>query len=213
MVLAAAACGSDAAVDAGPDARVCLVGDAEAEPEIELVYRTIDGEMAPLVDGQEAPLILPPQGGKVFIVGVKARNVDVCGARLAGALRDPCNGRVVGLERRNVFLVPGDGGWAIPRQPRELSDYANIPVCPNFVSDLDADRAEMTLEITLTDGRGREASARATVRPTCAEPQFAEQCACECDADYRLGDPCPEDGEHEENGECPEDPRWEVLLP
>jgi len=149
--------------------------------------------MAPLVDGGEVSLILPPQGGKVFLVGVRARNLDVCNVRLASAIRDHCTGRIVGRDGRPIFMVKGADGWAVPRQPHELSDYANVPACPSFGTERDVDGEPYDLELSLIDGRGREILINSTVVPVCAEPGVAGQCECECDKDYRLGAACEPD--------------------
>ena len=125
--------------EAAQDEARCYVGDPAAAPEVELIYRNIDGTMGTLDESGRVPMILPPQGGKVFLVGVRARNIDICGVRLHAALRDQCSGRIVGAERRPIFLGADGTGWAVPRQPHELSDYANVPACPSFGTDRDVD--------------------------------------------------------------------------
>ncbi len=64
----------------------CFYGDESAAPEGELVYRTVDEQMATLQDGQEVPMILPPQGGKVILVGARVRNMDLCSLQANGGL-------------------------------------------------------------------------------------------------------------------------------
>lgn len=199
LVLAALLAGCEDHGETGPDDPVrpaeCLIGDPDAAPELELVYRTVDGTLASLERGGRVPLILPPQGGKVLLVGIRARNVDGCGLRITAALRDPCTGRVLGLDRRPVFLVDDGSGWAVPRQVAQLSDYANIPACPNFATERDVDEQELVLEVEIEDIAGRTARAETRLTPYCGEAQHLAQCACECDADYVLGRACEPDGD------------------
>ena len=202
--MVAAACSGSDEDESGIDPAECFVGDPALAPEVELIQRSVDGQMAPLTDGGDVDLILPPQGGKVFLVGVRARNVDICNVRLSSAIRDHCTGRVVGRDGRPIFLVKGADGWAVPRQPHELSDYANVPACPSFGTERDVNDEPYDLELSFTDGRGRETVITSTVVPVCAEPGVAGQCECECDKDFRLGAACEPDPEpRPPAGTCP----------
>jgi hypothetical protein len=183
-----AACGDD-------DPTCTFIGDPDLPLEIQVIYRAADGSSRLLVDGGTIDLVTPDQGGKVALPGVRARNVDTCSVALNAALRDPCNNRVIALEQRPVNLVAGDDGWAVPKQPGELSDYANVPACPTAAATRDVDDEPFVLEVRLTDGRGRIAMQTMTVTPVCAEADSAEACRCECDVDYLLAcepeEPCP----------------------
>jgi hypothetical protein len=191
VALAHAACGDD---DPSCDE---FIGDPDQPLEIELIYRAADGTSKVLVDGGTIDLITPDQGGKVALPGVRARNVDTCSVALNAALRDPCNNRVIALEQRPINLVASgdDDGWAVPAQPGELSDYANVPACPTAAPTRDVDGEPFLLEVRLTDGRGRIATRTMTVTPVCAEADEAQACRCECDLDYLLAcepeEPCP----------------------
>ncbi len=205
LVLVASCGGDEPATDMMPSTPLdCFIGDRGAAPELQLVYRTVDGQMAPFVDGADIPLILPPQGGKVFLIGVRARNVDGCGLRISASMRDACTGRILGRDGRPIFLTADAEGWGIPRQPRELSDYANVPACPSFAALRDVDNEPYQVELSITDRDGRTAAVTTTVVPVCAEAQFFDQCTCECDADYILGGGCalPPDGD-DPPGTCP----------
>jgi hypothetical protein len=203
--IAAGACaGTIESDDQALDPADCFVGDPDLEPEVQLIYRTVEGAYAPLEEMGQVPMILPPQGGKVFLVGVRARNLDICGVQLVAGFRDHCSGRIVGSERRPVFLVKDAEGWAVPRQPHELSDYSNVPACPSFGTDRDVDGEPYELELQLTDGRQRSVILTRDVVPVCGEAQHAAQCECECDADYILGQGCPvETGPRPAPGTCP----------
>lgn len=213
--------GADCDVAPTPDAGIepepvppCIIGDENAAAEIVLVYRTVDGEVADVVDNGEVPLILPPQGGKVTLVGVRAKNVTcrlLLNANLSNSL---CGGNIIGLEGRPVDLEVRDDGFGYPAAPDTLQNYVNIPVCPTFTSTRDGDGHPYVLQLRATEVRRLdEETARthvlnATVTPVCAEPEIFDDCSCECDADLVLGvdraEQCP--GIHDndiEPGTCP----------
>lgn len=195
----------------------CIIGDPDAPAdaaELALVYRTVDGQIADLADGDEVPLILPPQGGKVTLIGVKAKNVT-CRLLLNGGLSDSlCGGSIIGREGRPVELEEGEGGFGFPAAPDTLQNYVNIPVCPTFGSTRDGDGQPYVLELRATEARRQgEDTARthvlsATVTPVCAEPDILEDCRCECDADLILeidrAKQCPTIHDNDiEPGTCP----------
>jgi hypothetical protein len=185
-----AACGDDAP----PDGGLCIVGD----PTQPAVLQVVAHGLAPLPDGGTILLETPPQGGHVIFAGVRVKNANLCGATLQAALRDPCSGRVVGLERRPIAWRLADDGFAEPAQPEEISDYANIPACPNAAIDHDVDGHPLQLEIRLYE-ESRMTETILTVTPTCADGDT--YCTCDCDSDYDLG------------GECPVDPDGGVACP
>lgn len=182
----AAACGDDA----GPEPASCPVGD-RAQP-IELAIMWSDGvAIHDLVDGGEVPLRRPLQGGQAIMIGVRARNVDGCRVDLTTTLRDPDDGRSLGLDVRPVMLTPGADGWARPSEPY-VQSVGSTPACPNLAGDADIHGNAWKVELRLDEqGTGRSATAFATVRPVCDETSPKEECECECDADYELGAPCP----------------------
>lgn len=198
LVVAGADCDVVPEVDAGipPEPQPpCIIGDENAEAEIVLVYRTVDGEVADLVDGQEVPLILPPQGGKVTLIGVRAKNVT-CRLLVNGSLSNSlCGGNLIGVEGRPVDLEVREDGFGYPAAADTLQNYSNIAVCPNASSTRDGDGQPYALQIRATEIRRLdEETARthvltATVTPVCAEPEFFDQCTCTCDADFINGVP------------------------
>src|SRR5687768_4064252 len=106
LVLAGADCEVVPEADAGPaePQPPCIIGDESAEAEIVMVYRTVDGEVADVVDNGEVPLILPPQGGKVTLIGVRAKNVTCSLQVFASVSNSFCGGNIFGLEGRVVDL-------------------------------------------------------------------------------------------------------------
>jgi hypothetical protein len=168
----------------------CFVGDRSLPPQIEVVYRDVDNTMQPLSEGGEVPLILPPQGGKVMVVGVRARNLDGCPLEIATSIRDTCSNAIVALERRPITLEPTADGWLEPLAPADLTNYSNLPACPRANLDRDVHGQPYVLTIRVTDKENRTAETMLEIVPTCAEPQFMDQCLCECRSDYSLGDEC-----------------------
>ncbi len=185
ITLAAAAAGCADGRSACDDA---LVGDPDAEPVLELV--TLLGDIAlPLSDGGDCPLILAPQGGHIVPVAARASNLAAGQVQLTGWLSDPTSGQVLGLESRPAVLIDGGDGWAVPERPGSLASFANIAACPS-VLPRDVHDQPWLLELRVEDCAGRSVESHVTVTPRC-DGDFAALCACECDADYLLGDPCP----------------------
>ena len=196
----------------------CVIGDDTAAAEIELVYRTVDGQIEKLDDGDEVPLILPVQGGKVIYVGVRGRNLS-CRVNLTAGVFDLCQepATVVGVDGRPVLLVDDGAGTAVPvNDPSDIvvGNLANVPMCPTFASTVDTNTAEMRLELRVTEERragedeSRVHTLTALIRPVCAEEAWAEDCNCECDAGFVLEmtreEQCPTiDDDDPPEGECP----------
>jgi hypothetical protein len=193
LMLGLLACGDDAQGDdmaRASVARTCFVGDPALGPELEVVYRTATGEQLVAQPMGHLPLIEPPQGGKVMFIGVRARNVDGCGATLTTALVEPGSGSVVSLERRPVFLDPQPDGWLHPRLPAEMSNYSNLPACPRANLARSIASQPYDLKVVFTDVAGRSAERVLPIVPTCGEPERYAACECECAKDYVLGGVC-----------------------
>ncbi len=71
------------------DVQVLRSGLAGDEPEIEVTARNVDKVAETVNEGATVSLIEPPQGGRVIFVGVRVMNMNACGARITGVLRDP----------------------------------------------------------------------------------------------------------------------------
>jgi hypothetical protein len=191
--------GTDAGVDAGPDAGFswdggCLVlGDPAADPVIELVGLDNSQQMIPLQAGGPIPLFAAPQGGYVLMAGVRARNIQICGAQVTGSFKDPCSGRVLGLDGRTVDLAPtaaGDAAEPFGQAFALLSRFANIPACPSAAASRDVDHNRYDLTVHLQDARGKSAETTFSITPDCATAPDPAQCQCYCTAGYQLGQPC-----------------------
>src|SRR4051812_48518258 len=112
----ASGCGPEPApsTDAGPDAHAgCtkpFIGDASKPLEIEIIALKADYTAAPVSAGDGVALLFPPQGGRVVFAGVRARNVDPCGAQLTGSVRDLAT-QQISVDSRTINLQATDDGW------------------------------------------------------------------------------------------------------
>jgi len=200
----------DAGADVGPSpCATGFLGDPNAAPEIELRALTATGEDVPLTEGGELAIIFPPQGGRVAFLGVRARNVDGCGLKIIGALRDPVS-KGVTLDGRTVNLAREADGWGTTGRganitniddSQAIGDYSNVPLCPNSWAKQDVFDEPFEVEVQITDRLKRAATKKVTVTPRCAEPGAREtSCRCLCKAGYVLGESCGEDAGAPEGG-------------
>jgi hypothetical protein len=194
--------------DAGTDADAAspcaagFLGDPALEPQIELRTLKADGSDVPLADGNDLAIILPPQGGRVAFVGIRATNLDGCGVQITGALRDPAtkqirvDGRTTNLNREpDGWGVSGRGTTTNIEDSALIADYSNIPLCPNQWASTDVYDQTFELEVIVQDRRKKQVSKIIKVTPRCAEPGAKEtSCRCICKKDYALGDVCGADG-------------------
>jgi hypothetical protein len=134
-------------------------------------------------------------------VGVRALNLDGCGAQVTGALRD-LGSRQVRLDGRTVNLRKQADGWGTTgtgtttnlEDSAAIGDYSNIPTCPNQWADVDVFDQPFELEVIVQDRRKKKASKIIRVTPRCAEPGAKETaCRCLCKHGYQLGEACGDD--------------------
>ncbi|MCE9572851.1 MAG: hypothetical protein K8W52_06815 [Deltaproteobacteria bacterium] len=170
---------TDAPVDAWPCG---VVGDLTLPPEMQVVYRTEQGASL-VVDGATLPLVDPIQGGKVLLIGLRVKNVDLCESSIQIAIKDLVNGRVAGVERRSVTWGLAPDGFAEPADPVTFYDYANVPLCPNGNIAQDIDGNPWQLEAQFYNGNLITAEQLLTITPSCADVVDPTQCQCECAMD------------------------------
>lgn len=157
---------------------------------IEIVPGVADeGKFAELRDGDPLPLVTPPQGGHVSFVGVRARNVDACHAKITARILSIQSGLIAAEEARDIRLAPATDGWAEPNFS-DISSVANVPMCPDYHDESIVDTS-YTLVVRLEDSRGSmfAGEAKRTVIPSCLQSADYEKarCMCECKARYVLG--------------------------
>ncbi len=192
-VLALAACSSHGHVPMTPDAAIdgSTVDSSPVTPEIELMYRSRDGMATTCSPDAAVPLTLPPQGGFVLLVGLRAKHLDLSSVMITASIRDTVSDQVVSLEQRPVTLAIGSDGWATPDMPDSLSNWSNLPACPMASATRDVFDQPYLLHIAVEDGTGAMADAKLAIVPSCETGSAGDVCRCECKRGYKLGDPCP----------------------
>lgn len=192
--LGSSGCGPDPTPppsDAGADAKACTLaylGDKTKDPELALIALGADYTASAITDGATVALLFPPQGGRVVFVGVRATNLDPCGVKLAGAMRD-ITSKQVRIDTRTINLEPSDDGWG-QSSAGDIASFANVPMCPNQWSNTTIDGTEYEVEVTLTDRDKRQVTKTIRVTPECAEPNLFAECTCICKGGYVLGEMC-----------------------
>lgn len=188
--------------DAGSDAQGCqldYVGDEKADIELEVITLDPEYSASPLAVGGSTSILIPPQGGRVIFAGVRAKNLDPCGVRLAGAVRDPASNQVR-IDTRTLNLDVADDGWA-QSDETDISTFSNIPVCSNNWAETDIFDQTFTLVVSVRDRSGKEAKAEIAMVPRCDEKKIVEldsgkkidiqkECLCTCKLGYVTGEAC-----------------------
>ena len=177
-----------------------FLGTASNPVDFQFVGVDNDYDAVPLADGGTPAILQPPQGGRVIFVGVRATNVDACGLQLTGALRDETS-RQVRPDSRTINLTSTNDGWGTTGPigmsvSGTISNFSNIPVCPDDWSTTDIDGHEYGLEVTIQDRGGRTLTKKIAVTPACSDPAGRAECQCICREGYVLGSDCtvPADG-------------------
>ena len=174
-----------------------LLGEGGA-PDFDMLVVAPDYSVHALADGDAVSMMLPPQGGRVVFVGVRATNVCPEALQLTGALRDPST-QQVRVDSRTTNLQPQPDGWGVSAPvgtiiSTQIADFSNVPVCPNQWASTDVFGHVFGLEVTIQDKTGRSLTKKIQVTPTCGEPANAAQCMCICMGGYMLGEACGDGG-------------------
>jgi len=166
--------------------------DPAGPPEIEIMYRSRDGMAVACASDAQVPLTVPPQGGMVLLVGMRAKNLaSNSNITLTASIRDTIDDQLLSVEQRPVQLTRGSGGWATPDDPSSLVNWANLPACPISSATRDLYDQPYVLRIAIEDEAGAMAEAKLSIVPTCESGPDGDLCRCQCDHRYVLGDPCP----------------------
>jgi len=193
---------SDGGVEAAPSTCAAgYLGDPTKDIVLELRALRADGTDVALDEGDDLAIVFPPQGGRVSFIGVRALNLDGCGAQVIGALRD-LGSRQVRVDGRTVNLTREADGWGTTGQgttaniedSAAIGDYSNVPVCPNEWADVDVFDQPFEVEVKVVDRSKKTATKVIKVTPRCAESGAkGTACRCLCKHGYVLGEPCGED--------------------
>src|SRR4051812_48660146 len=98
LLIACGGGGGNAIPDA-PQAVPCPIGDVSAPAEMEIVHLDEHDAVIETQPMQVVPLIAPPQGGWIVLLGVRAKNLD-CRPTLTTSLVDACDNELLQLDRR-----------------------------------------------------------------------------------------------------------------
>jgi hypothetical protein len=193
---------SDGGVEAAPPTCAAgYLGDPTKDIALELRALRADGTDVPLNEGDDLAIVFPPQGGRVSFIGVRAINLDGCGAQVIGALRD-LGSRQVRVDGRTVNLTREADGWGTTGQgtttniedSAAIGDYSNVPVCPNEWADVDVFDQPFEVEVKIVDRSKKTATKVIKVTPRCSESGAKGiACRCLCKHGYVLGESCGED--------------------
>jgi hypothetical protein len=162
----------------------CGTNSKQAPAEIQIVHQDANNLVIETQPMAQVPLIAPPQGGWIVLLGVRAKNINDQ-ATLTTALVDACDNQIIQVDGRPTHLDIGADGWS----QSSLTTFGNLPVCPELTATRDLHDVPYIIKVSVEDADGQKAIASLTVVPTC--PTDAPRCACECDRDYVVGNECP----------------------
>lgn len=189
LLLGAAACsGGGASVDASIDARRCPIGHPGEPVELEIVHLDAEDLVYTTQPDEQVPLLPPPQGGFILLLGARATNLDGCNLQLTTSFRDPCSDEIIKIDQRPTILEDTGDGWGIT----SLSSYGNLPLCPQVTSVHDLHDQPYIISVALRDLDGNQGEKELRVVPVC--PPDAPLCTCQCDHNYVVGGACPPTG-------------------
>jgi hypothetical protein len=163
----------------------CPFGDLSLPAEMQIIHLDAANNVFRTQPMQEVPLIAPPQGGWINLIGVRARNIDGCRTTLTVALQDMCDNELLTVDQRPTQLEVDSEGWGAS----SLTTFSNLPVCPHVTTERDLNSVPYTVVVRIEDSNGQMASSTITLVPVC--PGDPSRCSCECDREYTLGKECP----------------------
>ena len=162
-----------------------FVGSQDQPVEAALIATDgVSGKWVDVAAGADVPLVRPPQGGFVLFVAAKSKNLDTCNAMMTARLIDPSSGTIVAVDKRGaatsslLINVASDDGWVRP-QLTPLTAFPNLFTCPNTTA-IPFESQTMTLEVDVTDDKGRMGTASGSIVPRCAFSDASTQAACIC---------------------------------
>ena len=189
LLLVAACSGGSGAPDAPDPAVPCPLGDPAAPAMLEITHLDAAFQMFTTQPDSQVPLVFPPQGGWIFLLGARATNLDGCRVNITTSIRDVGGTTVLSLDRRPARLDDTGDGWGLTA----LSTYGNLPVCPLAAPTRDLHDQPYEVTVELDDADGKHAAKTITVTPVCPDPDPTGLCLCQCDQHYVLGS-CPAPG-------------------
>ena len=196
LLAALAGCGGGESGSDAHETKPCPIGDMSAPAELQIVHLDAQNTVINTQPMQIVPLMQPPQGGWIVLLGARARNIDGCRLTLTTALIDACNDQIVQIDRRPTLLVKGSDGWGVS----SATTFGNLPVCPQLTASRDQHDVPYIMQVVVEDDDGRKATAQLTLVPAC--PANTPLCTCQCGRDYVIGSECGA-GPFDPHGTCP----------
>jgi hypothetical protein len=124
----------------------------------------------------------------VIFAGARAKNLDPCGVKISGALRDSTRTWCRSTRAPSTSTTRATAGAR--STDSDIASFANISVCPNNWSKTNIFGNDYQLEVTVTDRDKRSATVKLRVVPFCAEEEYMSFCTCTCKGGYVLGEAC-----------------------
>jgi hypothetical protein len=159
----------------------------DAPMELELFHLDDQDAIITTMPDDRVPMRIPPQGGWAVILGVRARNLDGCGATITTSFRDICNDRILKVDVRPMNLEDNGDGRGITT----LDTVSNLQLCPTATAERNLFEEPFRFTIEVMDYDGRFGLTQMQFVPTC--PADTPMCECECDQRHVIG-VCPPTG-------------------
>lgn len=165
----------------------CPLGDPTQPAQLEIIHLDAAYQARTTTADDLVPLIQPPQGGWIAMLGARATNIDGCRVDLTTSFSDTVGGPVVKVDRRPTTLVADESGRGVTT----VTGIGNLPFCPQLTAERDLHGEPYVITVALEDGYGQAAQQSMTIVPVCPDPDPTGRCLCECSKDYVVGGACP----------------------
>lgn len=170
----------------GDDMERCPVGDPAQPAQLEIIHLDAALAVTSTTAGASLPLVAPPQGGWIAMLGARATNIDACRVDLTTSFRDDASTPVIKVDRRPTTLVEDGTGWSVT----DVNAIGNLPFCPQVSATRDLHDQPYEITVALDDAYGQHAEQSLVVTPVCPDPDPTGRCLCECAQDYVVGAVC-----------------------
>jgi hypothetical protein len=188
ILVVAAGCSAQPAPapDVAPVAR-CPIGDPTQPAQLEIIHLDTAFQVVTTTPDGVVPLVQPPQGGWIAMLGARATNIDGCRVDLTTSFRDTASGPVIKVDRRPTTLDDAGDGFGVT----SAIGIGNLPFCPQLTAARDLHDQPYVVTVSLDDAYGQHAEQSLTIIPVCPDPDPTGRCLCECSKDYVVGGACP----------------------
>jgi hypothetical protein len=182
-LLALGSCGPDyPSPQKHPPCVATQLGDANAPIALQIISLASNGTAVTLNDGDSVRLTPPSQGGFVLYAGARATNLMSCNGSTSAELLDASGTALTNLDQRSTDFVLQVGDFYGPYVDEMTYQVANIPACPDHLGRGVVGQPAF-LQVTVTDAKGKTATAKIKVVPSCD----SDFCNCACGPNYTPG--------------------------